>query len=87
MVINTKLIYLGMEPKESKKTGKQYMMGKFMEAETSMIFEFYIPSDKLMIITELGKANQFTPMGVKLELTTYQGNIQVDLAGVQGVQS
>lgn len=83
MLFNTKMVYLGVQPKESKKSGKQYLMGKFMEVETSMIFEFYIPSDRLALITDLGKVQQFAPVGVKLEMTTYNGNIQVDLVGVQ----
>jgi hypothetical protein len=83
MIFTTKMIYLGVEPKVSKKTGKSYLMGKFMEAETSSIFEFYIPADRLELITEMGKKQQFSPVGVKLEMSSYQGNIQVDIVGVQ----
>lgn len=83
MIFNTKMVYLGVEPKVSKKSQKSYLMGKFMEAETSSIYEFYIPSDRLELITNLGKVPQFSPVGVKLEMSSYQGNVQVDIVGVQ----
>jgi hypothetical protein len=83
MLFTTKMVYLGVEPKTSKKTQKAYLMGKFMEIETSTIFEFYIPSDRIQLVTDLGGLSQFTPVGVKLEMTSYQGNVQVDLVGVQ----
>lgn len=83
MIFTAKMVYLGVEPKTSKKTQKSYLMGKFMEVESSTIYEFYIPSDRLQLITDLGKVNQFTPVGVKLEMSSYQGNVQVDIVGVQ----
>jgi hypothetical protein len=82
MIFTTKMIYLGVEPKTSKKTGKGYLMAKFMSAENS-IFEFYINPEKVALVTDLGKMQQFAQTGVKLEMTSYQGNIQVDIVGVQ----
>lgn len=82
MNFTTKMIYLGVEPKTSKKTGKGYLIAKFMSAENS-IFEFYVNPEKIALITDLGKLPQFSQVGVKLEMTSYQGNIQVDIAGVQ----
>lgn len=82
MNFTTKMVYLGVEPKTSKKTGKSYLMGKFMSSDNA-IFEFYISPEKLALITDIGKLQQFSPVGVKLEMTSYQGNIQVDIVGVQ----
>jgi hypothetical protein len=83
MNFTTKMVFLGVEAKTSKKSGKGYLMGKFMDPVTSSIFEFYISGESLALVTELGQLKQFSLVGVKLEMTSYQGNIRVDIVGVQ----
>lgn len=78
----TKMVYLGYEPKTSKKSGSSYLMGKFMEVETSAVFEFYIPSDRLKLVTDLGTLQRFSEVKVKLSVSSYQGKPQVDIEGV-----
>jgi len=82
MNFTTKMRYLGIEPKTSKGTGKAYLLAKFMECESSAIYEFYVPADKLQLVTDLGQLQQFTEIGVKLEMSSYNGKAQIDLFGV-----
>jgi hypothetical protein len=82
MHLNTKMIYLGFEPKVSKK-GTSYLLGKFMDIESSSIYEFYIPSDKLQLVTDLGQLQQFAEVGVKLVVTSYNGKADINLDAVQ----
>lgn len=82
MIINTKMLYLGLETKSSKKTGASYLLVKMMEKESSSIFEFYVPSDKLTLVTDVGQLQQFNEVGVKLKISSYNNKAQVDLEGV-----
>lgn len=85
MLVTTKMMYLGIEPKTSNKTGKSYLMAKFMERETSAVYEFYVPSDKLKLVTDMGQLSQFTEVGVKLEISSYKGEPRIDLHSVGAV--
>jgi hypothetical protein len=83
MIFTTKMVFLGIEPKESKKSGNQYLMAKFMETEGSSIFEFYVPSDRLKLVTDLGQTDRFSEVGVKLKVSSFNSKAQVDLEGVE----
>lgn len=75
-------MYLGIETKVSQKSGKSYLLAKFMEKETAGIFEFYVPAERLALVTDLGKAQPFTEIGVKIVITSYNNKAQVDLEGI-----
>lgn len=83
MRVITEMMYLGFESKVSTKSGASYLLAKFMETETSSIFEFYVKAEKVTLITELGKAQPFTPKKVKLSISSYQNKAMVDLEGFE----
>lgn len=83
MKVVSKLMYLGYETRSSKKSGNSYLLAKFMEQETSSIFEFYIPADKLTLITDLGKIKPFTEVKTTLGISSFNNKANVDLEGVQ----
>lgn len=82
MIFTTKMMYLGFETRTSKKSGSSYLLGKFMERETSAIFEFYIPADKLQLVTDLGQLKPFSEVGVRLVMSSYNGKADINLEGV-----
>jgi|GraSoiStandDraft_45_1057281.scaffolds.fasta_scaffold07519_4 hypothetical protein len=77
-----KMIYLGYEAKTSSKSGKSYLMAKFMYQETSSIYEFYIPSDKLQLVTTIGQIKPFSEVNAVLAISSFSGRINVDLEAV-----
>jgi hypothetical protein len=82
MNFKVKLMFLGAgEPKESKKSGNTYYLPKFMEMKTNSIFEFYVPSDKIQLVTDMAKVQPMTETEVILSLTSFNNKPQVDLAG------
>lgn len=83
MKFNTKMMYLGLETKSSTKTGKSYLLAKFMDIDTNSIYEFYVPADKLVLVTDLGKLKQFTEVPVLLQVSSYNNKAQIDLEGVK----
>lgn len=72
-----KMRYLGLEPKTSKKSGNSYFMAKLMHGQT--ILEFYVPADKILLVTELGKTDQFAEIECEFELSAYNGKNEVSL--------
>lgn len=83
MKVKGQMIYLGTEYKVSGKTGNEYMLVKFMNHETSEIFEFYVSGEKVAIKGELSKMQALTPATVMLSISSFQGKPQVDLDGVK----
>lgn len=82
MKVIAKMMYLGFETKVSKK-GSSYLMVKFMEQETTSIFEFYVPSDKLNLVTCIGQLKPVTNVKTTLNISSYSSKAQVDLEGVE----
>jgi hypothetical protein len=83
MRVVTEMMYLGFESRVSTKSGASYLLAKFMETETSSIFEFYVKAEKVELITGLGKAQPFTPKKVSLAITSFQNKAMVDLVGIE----
>lgn len=82
MLIQTKLMYLGLETKTSKKSGSSYLLVKLMEKETASIYEFYVPADRLALVTDVGQLQPFTEVKVGLKISSFNNKPQVDLDGV-----
>jgi hypothetical protein len=83
MKVLSKLMYLGFETKESKKSGNTYLLAKFMEQETAAIFEFYVPSDRLQLVTAIGQSKPFSELKINLEITSFNGKPDVNLVGIE----
>lgn len=77
------MMFLGMQEKESKKSGKRYFMAKFMHVSTSEIYEFYVNGEQLTLITNMAKLQVASMVKVGLKISSYQGKAQVDLEGVK----
>lgn len=75
-------MYLGYSVGTSKKSGNSYILAKMMEQESSALYEFYVPSDKLQLVTDLGQLPQFTQVTVKLKMSSFNNKPQIDLDGV-----
>jgi hypothetical protein len=81
MKFKTKMTYLGFKTGESRKTGNSYLLVSFMD-ENSSIYEFYVPSDRLQLVTDVGQLPKFTEVGVVLGLSSFNNKPQIDLEGV-----
>lgn len=77
------MMFLGMQEKESKKSGKRYFMAKFMNLSSKEIFEFYVSGEQLTLITNMAKLEIASMVKVGLKISSYQGKAQVDLEGVK----
>lgn len=82
MQIKVNMVYLGMEQKESKKTGSAYFMIKLIDPNTDSIFEFYTPQDKVTLISAVAQLQKYMPYSFVLKISSYQGKAQVDLEGL-----
>lgn len=76
------MTFLGMESRESKKTGKGYFLAKFMEMKSQQIYEFYVPGDRIDIAQPLADAKILVPMPVVLKMSAFNGKPQVDIDGI-----
>lgn len=83
MIIETKMMYLGFDERESKKTNSRYLLVKMMEMANSSIYEFYVPNDRIAVITSVGELQQFMPVEVTLEMTSFNNKPQIDLVKVE----
>lgn len=83
MKFTVQMMYLGAVTQESKKSGKSYMLAKFMNAETSNIFEFYVSGDKLKLIQEIVGLKPFAPTGVTCELISFNNKPDVSIVSVE----
>jgi hypothetical protein len=81
MKFKTKLIYLGFKTANSKKSGNAYLLVSFMD-ENSSIYEFYVPSDRLQLVTDVGQLPKFAEVNVVLALSSFNNKPQIDLEGV-----
>lgn len=76
-------MYLGFTTNTSKKSGASYLLVKMMDKTTSAIFEFYVPADKLQLVTSVGQTPQFSEVNVKLKISSFNNKAQVDLEEVK----
>lgn len=76
------MTYLGMEQRDSQKSGNRYFLAKFMDGN-SAIFEFYVAGDRVALVTDLAQSAVLTKVKVALALKSYKGKAEVELAGVQ----
>jgi hypothetical protein len=78
------LTFIGLSEKEStKEKGKFFHHAKFNDEENDEIFSFYMPEDKLSMLEGIKK---YSPVIATLAISTYNGQIQVNLAGIQAVK-
>jgi hypothetical protein len=82
MKFKTKMMYLGFKTAQSKKSGNSYLLVNMMDTETSGIYEFYVPADRLQLVTDIGQLQQFTPVNVMLGMSSFNNKPQIDLEGV-----
>lgn len=81
------MVFLGQEMKESKKTGNSYLLAKFLMSNkdntAQHVYEMYVPATKLKLTTDLAKLTMLSPVKVILEMSSFNGKPQIDLAGVE----
>ena len=78
-----KMRYLGFESKVSNKTGKSYITAQMKEGNS--LFEFYVPADKIALITSIGKSEEYSEVIATIGITSYKGDARVDLEAVRPV--
>lgn len=83
MQFQNELIFLGNQQRESKKSGKQYYLAKFMNEKTQDVFEFYVPSDKLALVTELAKLKMLSKVCCYFTVSTFNNRAQIDLDQIE----
>jgi hypothetical protein len=82
MKIVTELMFLGAETKVSK-AGSSYLIAKFVERETTAVFEFFVSAESLELVTKLASTNPFSDVKCKLAIVSSQGKATVRLEGVE----
>lgn len=83
MKFTGEFIYLGVQTRESKKTGNQYSLVKLLEVKSDEIYEMYVPSDRLQLITNVAQAKKLSKVCAHFEITGFNGKMQVDLVGLE----
>jgi hypothetical protein len=78
------MMWLGLEPKTSKKSGKAYFMAKMMNTETSEIFEMYVSGEDLPLIQKASGVKIGSVKKVSMKLSAYRGEARVDFADIEG---
>ena len=82
MNIVTELMFLGAETKVSK-AGSSYLIAKFVERETTTVFEFFVSAESLGLVTKLASTTPFTDIKCRLAIYSSQGKPAVKLEGVE----
>lgn len=72
------MTYLGVQPKTSGK-GKSYFMVKLMDMDTETIYEFYVPSDNVNVVSAFPTLKRFQETEVVLGLNSFNGKTEVML--------
>lgn len=78
------LMWLGLEPKTSKKTGKAYFMAKMMNVESSEIFEMYVSGEDLPLIKKASEVKIGSVKKIALKLSAYRGEARIDFSDIEG---
>ncbi len=79
--ISFSLIFLGVITKISKKSGKPYSVAKFFAQSTNDTFEFFLGDEELLVKVQALK--QFLPALVYIDISSFQGEPKIKLAGVE----
>jgi hypothetical protein len=75
------MVFLGTSTAESKKNpGKFYTNAKFIDTEDNTVFDFYIKDELLPQVQAL---KPFSPAQVIFNVTTFQGQKQVNFEGIK----
>lgn len=78
------MMWLGLEPKTSKKTGKAYFMAKMMNTETSEIFEMYVSGEDMPLIQKSSATKIGAVKKIALKLSAYRGEARIDFVDIEG---
>lgn len=78
------LVFLGAREQTSKKSGNQYMLATFQNAQNDDIFEFYVSGDKLKLITAIAELTKYSTCAVTIAITSFNNKPKVDLEAVEG---
>lgn len=81
MKFEGKMTYLASEPKQSKKSNKQYLLCKCMDMEAK-VFDFYVGSDSELYPKVL-QLPHMIECKLHLELTVNFGKAEVNLIGIE----
>lgn len=78
------MFYLGVEKRESKKSGNHYAVAKFQkpDAERPEVFGFYVGDESLQ--NEIGVLEQFKKYELILTLSAFNNKPEVRLIGIGG---
>jgi hypothetical protein len=83
MKFKTKMHYLGKKPGKSQKSGVEYFAVTMMDGDDNQ-YNFYVPNNEKSahVYDAVQTCKKFGEYQVMLEISSYQGNARVDLAGV-----
>jgi hypothetical protein len=84
MKVVQNMMYLGYESRVSNKTGKSYLLVKTME--NNQIFEWYVPADKLNLVTSVGQQQPFTEIKCGFEVSSRNMKAELNLEHVEAVK-
>lgn len=79
--IDTQMVFLGATEKEAKKTGNKYTLAKFVHDASQEVYEFFVMKE--IVMEKLNKCPKYVPVGITLELSSFQGSTRVDLKDVK----
>lgn len=74
------MVYLGFDPKTSKK-GTSYLIAKFMMGAD--VFEFYVSAEKMTVVTTIGQLQQFSECKLHLKLRSFNNKAELELDKVE----
>lgn len=83
MKFTGEFIYLGVQTRTSKKSGNEYNLVKILEPKSDEIYEMYVPSDRLKLITNVAAAKKLSKCCCHFEVSGFNGKMNIDLVGFE----
>lgn len=83
MKFNGQCTFLGYEERVSKKSGNKYILAMVRSDENKAIYNCFVADDRLSLKTNVVKAKDLQKVLCHFEMTSFNGNPQVNLIGME----
>lgn len=82
-------LFLGFQPKQSKKTGNEYLLVSTMlmaDGGLPQVFEWYVSRESLALVTAVGQFQPMQQVKVGLEMKSRNNKAEIDLVHLEAVK-
>lgn len=73
------MVFLGAVTKIGKTSGKPYTVAKFLDKETTDVYDFFVREECLAVVKE---QEEYSVVTVMLDIVSSKGDVKVNFVGI-----